>query len=158
MLEYIKVSTYADVRGVDVKVWVEDEAGHYERKDIWKNDGAIGTIDWGNVNLRLGLDGKDDGNECAATFSEDVWNVIKTGTFYLVLSGDAPQIRVTDGWWSTPWTADDIFAGNEVLADNGDGTMTLTVNFNGSPLLDVLDAQHLLFTGGGFVPLKLYYK
>lgn len=29
MLEYIKVSTYADVRGVDVKVWVEDDKLHY---------------------------------------------------------------------------------------------------------------------------------
>ena len=47
--------------------------------------------------------------------------------------------------------------GNDRLKDNGDGTFTLEINLTGDPILDVLDAQHLLFTGDRFTPLKLYY-
>ena len=67
------------------------------------------------------------------------------------------QIRVTTGWWSTNWTSDDIFVGNELITENEDGTYSLAVNLADSPILDVLDAQHLLFTGGGYTVLKLYY-
>ena len=74
-----------------------------------------------------------------------------------MLEGENPQIRVTSGWWSTTWTGADIQPGNELLVDNGDGTWTLEVNLSGDPLLDVLDQQHLLFTGSGYTPLKLYY-
>lgn len=34
MLEYIKVTTYEGFFGIDVKVWVEDDAVHYSVKDI----------------------------------------------------------------------------------------------------------------------------
>ena len=37
------------------------------------------------------------------------------------------------------WTEDDIFPGNELLTDNGDGTWTLTVNLSGSEMLSMLD-------------------
>ena len=54
---------------------------------------------------------------------------------------------------------DDITPGNELLADNGDGTWTLTVKLSDSPdLLALLDAQHLLFTGDRYTPTKLYLK
>ena len=87
----------------------------------------------------------------------DQWVIIKTETFYLDLEATDPQIRVTTGWWTTTWTGDDIFTGNEHLKDNGDGTFTLEVNLTGDPILDIIDAQHLLFTGDRFTPLKLYY-
>ena len=67
------------------------------------------------------------------------------------------NLRITTGWWSTTWTGNDIGKGDERLVDNGDGTFTIELNFNGDPILDVLDAQHLLFTGEGYTPLKLYY-
>ena len=75
-----------------------------------------------------------------------------------MLEATDPQIRVTSGWWSTTWTGDDIFPGNELLTDNGDGTFTLKVNLTGDPLLDYLDEQHLLFTGDRYTPVKLYFK
>ena len=43
------------------------------------------------------------------------------------------------------------------LADNGDGTYTLTVDLAGDPLLDVLDAQHLLFTGSGYTVEEIFF-
>jgi len=135
--------------------------GHYEivKTSIWKNDGTGGVVDWGNENYRFGLDGHDGNNECDATFSQEVWDKLKSGKFYVLLSGDNPQIRVTTGWWSVNLTTDDIQPGNELLADNGDGTWTLTVDLTVNPdLIALLDEQHLLFTGGGYTPLKLYFK
>ena len=72
--------------------------------------------------------------------------------------GDSPQIRVTSGWWSSTWTGDDIFPGNELLTDNGDGTYSLAVTLAGDPLLDLVDVQHLLFTGSGYSVEKLFFK
>jgi hypothetical protein len=87
----------------------------------------------------------------------DVWERLKSETFYVTIKGANPQIRVTSGWWSTTWTGADIQPGNELLEDLGDGTYTLTVNLAGDPLLDVLDAQHLLFTGGGYSVEEIYF-
>jgi hypothetical protein len=86
-----------------------------------------------------------------------VWERLKTETFYVTIKGASPQIRVTSGWWSTTWLGDDIFPGNDLLEDNGDGTYVLTVNLAGDPLLDVLDAQHLLFTGSGYTVEDIYF-
>ncbi|MBQ3766054.1 MAG: hypothetical protein II874_04885 [Bacteroidales bacterium] len=140
-------------------IWI-DGGGHSEivKTSIWKN-ATSEVVDWGNVNYRFGLDGHDGNNECDATFPQDVWDKIKTETFYLLLEGANPQIRVTTGWWSVNLTADDIQPGNELLADNGDGTWTLTVDLTANPdLVALLDDQHLLFTGGGFIPLELYFE
>ena len=85
----------------------------------------------------------------------DIRNKLKTETFYATIKGESPQIRVTSGWWSTTWTGADIQPGNELLEDNGDGTWKLTVNLTGDPLVDLLDEQHLLFTGSGYTALHL---
>ncbi len=140
------------------EVWVEDKN---EEKEVtfWQYDGSGGVVDWGNENYRFGLDGHDGNNECDATFPQDVWDKLKSTKFYVLLQGENPQIRVTTGWWSVNLTADDIQPGNELLADNGDGTWTLTVDLTTNPdLIALLDEQHLLFTGGGYTPLKLYFK
>jgi hypothetical protein len=48
--------------------------------------------------------------------------------------------------------------GNELLTDNGDGTWKLEVNLSASAdLLDLLDAQHLLFTGSGYTVEEIYF-
>ena len=140
------------------EIWVDGGDSGPTEVTFWQNS-TSDVVDWGNVNYRFGLDGHDGNNECDATFPQDIWDRIKTETFYLVLSGENPQIRVTTGWWSVNLTADDFQPGNELLADNGDGTWTLTVNLTGNPdLIALLDEQHLLFTGGGYIPLKLYFK
>ena len=140
------------------EVWVDSGEGPKEEM-FWENDGSKGVVDWGNVNYRFGLDGNDGNNECTATFPQEIWDKIKSSKFYLVLTGENPQIRVTTGWWSVNLTADDIQPGNELLTDNGDGTWTLAVDLTGNAdLLDLLDAQHLLFTGQGYTPTRLYFK
>ena len=139
------------------EVWVGGGGDSGAKETVfWQNSGA-GAVSW-NGTYRFALEGHDFNSECIAEFPQDVWDKIKTSTFYLVLEATDPQIRVTSGWWSTTWTGDDIFPGNELLTDNGDGTFTLKVNLTGDPLLDYLDEQHLLFTGDRYTPVKLYFK
>lgn len=143
----------------EAEVWVE-EGGDDGPKQVvfWENDGSHGEISW-DSNYRFALDGNDTQNECLTTFPAEVWNVIKTGTFYLEAMGSSwVQMRITDGWWQATWTGNDITTGSELIEDLGDGKYRIAINFQGDPLLDLLDAQHLLFTGGGYTPLKLYYE
>jgi hypothetical protein len=133
------------------------------RKVIWRNNG-YGAANW-NGTYRFGKRGNDQGNECITTFPETVWNQIKTGTFYLVVEGTNPQIRVTNGWWDEgiEWQSQDIKPDNSLLTKNEyqnvvwDGTWTLAINLSGSDLVNTIDQKHLLFTGQGFTPVKLYY-
>ena len=133
------------------------EEGHWEtvKTTIWKNDGTLGEINWSS-DYRFAPESNSTGEECY-TVPQDVWEKMKTDQFFVTIKGSNPQIRVTSGWWSTTWTGDDIFPGNDRLVDNGDGTFTLTVDLAGDPLLDVLDAQHLLFTGGGYTVEEIYF-
>ena len=128
---------------------------------IWENDGTHGTISW-NGEYRFGLDGHDGNNECIATFPEDIWNRIKTETFCMEYRPDADsyQIRVTTGWWNVQWLEQDIAPWNlaDRIIDNGDGTYHIEVNFGDDPIVAELDEKHLLFTGSGYTPLKLYFS
>ena len=123
---------------------------------IWQGDGSAGAVSWSSQ-YRFSNAESSTGEEIYA-IPMDQWEVIKTKTFYLDLQSDDPQIRVTTGWWSTTWTGNDIFPGDEHLTDNGNGTFTLEVNLTGDPILDSIDVEHLLFTGDRYTPLKLYYK
>lgn len=139
-----------------VMEWVEGGGEDAKPVVFWENDGSHGEVSWDGV-YRFAADGHSTGEEIAV-IPADAWKVIKEGTFYLEAKGsDWVQMRITTGWWSTTWTGDDICTGNERIVDNGDGTYCIEINFAGDPILDLLDEQHLLFTGGGFTPLKLYY-
>ena len=146
-------------------VWI-DGGGHMEilKTTFWKNNGEKGVIDWGNVNCRFALDGHDGNNECIATFPEEVWEQIKTGTFYMLFKpeGDWYQIRITNGWWDTQWQGGDNDFTPENMADrvidNGDGTYYIEINFGDDPIVGTLDEKHLLFTGSGYTLLELYFQ
>ena len=142
------------------------DEGHWEtvKTTIWKNEDpdGNGVVNWSGT-YRFGLDGHDGNNECIATFPEDVWNTLKTGTFYILYSAPDPtqyQIRVTNGWWDTQWMGkdNDIAPWNmaERIIDNGDGTFYIEVNFGDDPLVGTLDEKHLLLTGSGYTPLEIY--
>ena len=134
------------------------DEGHMEvvKTTVWKNDGSLGEINWSGE-YRFAPESNSTGEECY-TVPMDVWERLKTETFYVTIKGANPQIRVTSGWWSTTWTGADIQPGNELLEDLGDGVYKLTVNLAGDPLLDVLDAQHLLFTGGGYAVDEIFFE
>lgn len=135
------------------------DGGHMEivKTTIWKNDGSLGQISWSG-DYRFAPESNSTGEECY-TVPQDVWEKMKSGPFYLLAQGsDWIQMRITSGWWSTTWTGEDITTGNERIIDNGDGTYYIEIDLTGDPLLDVLDAQHFLLTGGGYTPLELYFQ
>ena len=125
-------------------------------KVIWQNpDPDGGCINWSGQ-YRFAGEGHGTGEEICVV-PADQWEKMKTSTFYVVFKEPGAQIRITTGWWSTTWTGFDIFVGNEWVTENEDGTYTLAVNLAGDPILDLIDQQHLLFTGGGYTPLKIYF-
>lgn len=135
------------------------DGGYFETVEtvFWENPDPAGNgeISWGGT-YRFGLEGTDGNNECIATFPAEVWDIIKNGTFRLQFAATAAQLRITDGWWSTTWTGADIMAGDERIIDNGDGTYYIEINLDGDPLKDAIDEKHILFTGSGYTPLKIY--
>jgi hypothetical protein len=135
--------------------YVAGGGGGGQENVFWQNDGG-GAVSW-NGTYRFAVEGHDYNNECIGEFPQDVWDKIKTTTFYLVVEATDPQIRVTNGWWDTQWKSD-FQPGNELLTDNGDGTWTLEINIAGDPLVDTIDEKHILFTGDRFTPIKLYFK
>ena len=137
------------------EIWIDGPGDQEVKVPIWTNGGQLGNISWSG-DYRFAPESNSTGEECY-TVPQDVWEKMKTETFYVTIKGDNPQVRVTTGWWSTTWTGDDIFPGNERLEDLGDGLYTLTVNFAGDPILDQLDAQHLLFTGDRYTVEEIYF-
>ena len=141
------------------------DGGYWETVEtvLWENADpeGVGSVSWSGQ-YRFGLEGKDGNNECIATFPAETWDIIKNGTFILKFApaADAYQIRATTGWWSFDGDgAYDIHGGDERIVDNGDGTFSLTYTISEEPLksgiYDLIDDQHLLFTGSGYTPLAI---
>jgi len=138
------------------EVWVDGPGEQEVKVPIWENGGSLGEINWSS-DYRFAPESNSTGEECY-TVPLDVWEKMKSETFFATLKGDNPQVRITTGWWSTNLTADDIMPGNELLTDNGDGTWTLEVTLAASAdLLGLLDDQHLLFTGSGYTVEDIYF-
>jgi hypothetical protein len=90
----------------------------------------------------------------------DVWEKMKTTVFYLQITPNADwyNVRLTNGWWDVNWKGGDIGAGNELMIDNGDGTYYIGFDISDdADFLATIDQKHILFTGEGFTPLKLYF-
>ena len=145
------------------EVWVDDGGGGAGKEIVfWENSNGS-KISWSGT-YRFALEGHDGNKECIAELPQDVWDKIKTGTFYLQFKpeADSYQVRVTNGWWDTQWMGkdNDIAPWNmaDRIIDNGDGTYYIEINFGDDPLVGTLDEKHLLFTGDGYTPLKLYFK
>ena len=135
------------------------DGGYWETVEtvFWENPDPEGNgeISWSGQ-YRFGLDGHDGLSECIATFPAEVWDIIKNGTFRMQFAATAAQLRITTGHWSTTWTGADIMAGDERIIDNGDGTFYIEITFGDDPIVAELDEKHLLFTGSGYTPLKIY--
>ena len=141
------------------------DGGYWETQKvmIWENDGTYGQINWSS-DYRFALEGTNgNGDPIVAEIPSGIWSIMKDGTFYMTISGgDAYQIRINTGWWSFDGDGVyDIHKGDERFVDNGDGTFTLAVTISEEPLksgiYDLIDVQHLLFTGSGYTVHNLYY-
>jgi hypothetical protein len=141
------------------------DGGHWEtvRTTIWEGDGSAGAVSWSGT-YRFAGEGFETGEEIAI-IDTDTWTRMKNEPFYVEYAPADPssyQVRITTGWWSVQWLGadNDIAPWNmaDRIIDNGDGTFQFLVDFSEDPaILDVIDVQHLLITGNGFTPLKLFY-
>lgn len=133
--------------------------GHWEIKKtlVWENPDPAknGDVSWSGK-YRFSNKANYNPEEVISIIPDDAWDVIRGGEFLVDILATDPYIRVTTGWWSAIWAGTDITKGNEHLVDNGDGTMTLFVNFAGDPILDLIDYQHLLLTGANYIPLRIF--
>lgn len=103
-----------------------------------------------------------------AKFPDEVWeNTIKNGVFYLDFYGDPNWfcVKVTDSSWQAGGKDEDQSKGEYGKDDKevkslGDNYYTLTLDKlnNIDRIFDCLNqGQDLLFTGGNYVPLRIYY-
>ena len=141
-------------------VWIGG-GGHMEvfKTSIWENDGTHGNISW-NGDYRFAPESNSTGEEIY-TVPQDVWEKMKSETFYILAQPNADwyNVRVTTGWWDVNWKVGDIGAGSENIILNDDGTFYIEMNFADDPdFVDALDGHHLLFTGEGYTPLELYFQ
>jgi hypothetical protein len=115
------------------------------------------------------MEGTDGNNECIATIAPEVWEKMKSTPFNVQISVEEGaefwQVRMLDGWWSIGNDeANDISPNTpDRFVDNGDGTYTFVVDLQNypnpdTPLASVVDAQHLLFAGAGFIINELYWE
>ena len=146
-------------------VWVPGGSVEIVRTSIWKNDGTLGEGTWGNT-YRFALEGTN-GGDATVDVPADLWALMKNGPFHLQVQpvADWWQIRVLTGWWGAQWpTADDSGNGDinvnwtDIVADNGDGTFKVTLDFTGHAILDAMDEENLLFAGAGFQILEIYVE
>ena len=131
---------------------------------IWENDGTVGAATWSGSPYRFSIEGGDSLSECVAEIPAAVWAGMKIAPFSVNVQ-PAPeatwwQIRVLDGWWTNndESGASDININTPGLVDNGNGTYTFVVDLTTNPELSTLiDTQHLLFAGDGFIINKIYF-
>ena len=141
----------------DVVIYSGSEASG-DSNVIWVNE-ETEAVSWNGV-YRFCIEGQDYNNECIAQIPQATWDKMKTTPFFMDLQSENPQIRITTGWWDdgASLTAADIQPGNELLTNNGDGTWTVKVDLSANAtLIGLLDSHHLLFTGVGYVPIKMYF-
>ncbi len=132
---------------------------------IWENDGTVGAAAWAGSPYRFSIEGGDALNECVAEIPAAIWEGMKIAPFSVNIQ-PAPeatwwQIRILDGWWTNndESGASDINPQYAGLINNGDGTYTFEVNLASNPdLLTLMDTQHLLFAGDGFIINKIYFS
>ena len=136
------------------------------RTSIWKNDGSVGAASWSGSPYRFAPDFNSTGEEIYAIPAE-TWEKMKTTPFNVQIqpAADWWQVRTLDGWWAVGNNeANDISPNTpDKLIDNGDGTFTFTIDLQtypdpDTPLAGVIDAQHLLFAGDGFIVLEMFWE
>lgn len=123
---------------------------------VWENDGTHDEINWNGV-YRFSNTEHISGEEIYAIPMEQ-WAVIKEGVFRVVVeTTEGSNIRITTGWWTGAYGGRDHNSIDMVEVDeNGSKYIEVNIKEDGN-LYDNIDAEHLLFTGGGYTVKKIYY-
>lgn len=129
---------------------------------IWENTNGVGPTSWNNT-YRFSIEGGDSKNECVAEIPAGVWAGMKTTPFTVNITPDTSKewwmVRILDGWWTTDdGGTNDITMNTEGLVNYGDGTYAFQVDLSTKPeLVNLMDTQHLLFTGDAYTINKIYF-
>ena len=131
---------------------------------IWENTNGVGPTSWqATTPYRFSIEGGDSQNECIAEIPAAVWAGMKTTPFTVNITPDTTKewwmVRILDGWWSTDDKgANDITPEYAGLVNYGDGTYAFQVDLSTKPeLVNLMDTQHLLFTGDAYTINKIYF-
>lgn len=144
------------------QVWVEG-GGHWEkeRKSFWKNgeQSTIPAPSWSGEG-RFARESNKTGEETYA-FTDEEWEILKSEPFRIAIEKtgeNEPNVRVTTGWWSQDYGGKEYncFA---IAEPNEDGSYFIELNLKDYPdLLDLVDVQHLLFTGSDYKLIEIYQE
>ena len=129
---------------------------HPEQRALWENDGSHGMTGW-TGKYRFAPSNHSTGEEIACIPEED-WNeYIKEGTIYLLFEGSKDaEVRVTTGWWSATYGGDDFYV-ESMTKDSQTGWYIMEINIKeDGNIYELIDIEHLLFTGQGYTPLELF--
>lgn len=125
---------------------------------IWENPDPVGNGApyWGD---KYRFNAKKTSTDGIYVISEDYWRLLKKNEFKIdmeILDKRYFEVCITTGYWSEVCinTVEDNIL--DRLLDNGDGTMTLTVNFADTSILKYIDEEDLVITGTEYIPLKIY--
>ncbi len=139
-----------------IEEWVEGGAAGPQEIDLWKNETGEAIAGWGGT-FRFSNAEASTGEECYAFPMED-WAIIKDGTFRVgVVATEASNIRITDGWWKQ------AYGGSEhncldLVQEDANGNQYIELEMKSYPdLYNIIDVQHLLFTGDAYTITKIYY-
>ena len=133
-------------------------AGHWEtvKTVFWENGGTVGEPSW-DGKYRFGLDGHDGNKECCATFPQEQWDIIKDGKVRVSFElKDNSNIRITTGWWTGAYGGEEHNC-VDMIQEDEDGTKYIELDIAGEGSIhDLIDDQHLLFTGSDYTLLAIY--
>lgn len=137
----------------------ESEDVEVVKTSLWKN-GEQSTIPgpvWSGEG-RFARESSKTGEETYA-FPDDVWETLKAEPFRIAIEVPAdsyPNVRITTGWWTQDYGGKE-FNCFEIAEPIGDGIYSIELKLSNYPvLLEVVDVQHLLFTGDGYKLLEIY--
>ena len=135
----------------------KQESGHWETKKtfLWKNEDGTPIPAWGGT-FRFSSAEAATGEEIYA-FPMEEWALIKDGTVRVAVEvNDASNIRITTGWWSAAYGGTDHNC-TDMIQEEEDGTKYIELNIKEEgTIYDMIDAQHLLFTGDAYTLLEIY--
>ncbi|MBR6195978.1 MAG: IPT/TIG domain-containing protein [Bacteroidaceae bacterium] len=136
------------------------DGGHWEytRRFLWQNESGKEVAGWSSI-FRIGLEGTDPDKACMTTVDEETWTAIKDGeeVYFLFEGSEASNVRITTGWWSAAYGGPEHNSIDMAIDDEETGKKLILLNFKADGnLYDLLDAQHLLFTGDAYKPLGLF--
>lgn len=144
--------------------WVDGGGGHMEkvRTSFWKNgeQSTIPAPSWSGEG-RFARESSKTGEETYA-FTDEDWEILKSEPFRIAIEKTGendPNVRITTGWWTQDYGGKEYNCFEIAEVDEATGLYFIELNLKDYPeMLELLDAQHLLFTGSDYKLIEIYQE